>query len=67
MSVCWIAVGKCAEMFTEMFKAAEVGILHNLIKMCILVITESETNTKKIWERMSESKDCVFCMGEFIG
>lgn len=39
------------KMFMWMFKAGEVWILHNTIKMCILVITESEINTKKIWEK----------------
>lgn len=44
--ICGIAVGKCVDVFTEMFKAVEVWILHNSIKMCILVITESEKKYK---------------------
>lgn len=44
--ICGIAVGKCVEVFTEMFKAVEVWILHNSIKMCISVITESEKKYK---------------------
>lgn len=45
--ICGIAVGECVEMFTEMFKAMEVSILHNSIKMCILVISESEKIQRK--------------------
>lgn len=39
------------KMFMWMFKAGEVWISYNTIKMCILVITESEINTKKMWEK----------------
>lgn len=49
--ICGIAVGKWVEVFTEMFKAVEVWILHNSIKMCILVITKSE---KKIQRKHKE-------------
>lgn len=45
--ICGIAVGKWGEVFTEMFKAVEVWISHNSIKMCILVIIETEKKYKE--------------------